>query len=219
MKKIVSSALALLLVIGSVSAQDVKQKGEGHHRKEQRKENYKDVNLSADQKAQMEVLKNNFKKEMADLKSNSSLSESEKKEKRNAIGKEFRSKANAILSPDQRNEVAKMREERKKEGRHTEFKKGNKKSTASGRGDKAKQMEQKLNLTAAQQQKVSSIKENYKPKFAAIRSNESLTDESKKDKMKTLRMARQQEIKAVLTPEQIEKLKNGRKEHSNKNTK
>jgi periplasmic protein CpxP/Spy len=75
------------------------------------------------------------------------------------------------------------------------------------------ELAQKLNLTDEQKSQFQKIRQNSLQQAKAIRSDSSLSDEQKKQKMADLRKDSHQQMFAVLTPEQKEKLKQMREEH------
>jgi len=83
----------------------------------------------------------------------------------------------------------------------------------AGRGERLKSLTEKLSLTEEQQTKVKEIYAKSGPELRELRAKgrESLSDDDKK-KMRELMKSQMQEIGAVLTPEQKEKMKEMRKE-------
>jgi Spy/CpxP family protein refolding chaperone len=86
-------------------------------------------------------------------------------------------------------------------------------------GDRHKDFEAELDLTAAQRAKVANIRTSFKPKFEALRNDTSLTEEQKRAKRKELMKQQQQQMKAVLTTEQVKKLEASKQQHSRKKSK
>ena len=78
-------------------------------------------------------------------------------------------------------------------------------------GERLKMMTEKLGLTEEQQGKIKDIFAANMPKVKALREDTALSQEDKRAKMMELRKAEAQEIRAVLTPEQQEKMKEMRK--------
>ena len=79
-------------------------------------------------------------------------------------------------------------------------------------GERLKVLTEKLGLTEEQQGKIKEIFEKNVPKAKALREDAALSQEDKRAKMMELRKAEAEEIRAVLTPEQQEKMKELRKE-------
>ena len=83
---------------------------------------------------------------------------------------------------------------------------------ARGAGERLKTMTEKLGLTEEQQGKIKEIFAKNAPKAKELRDDAALSQEDKRAKMMELRKAEAEEIRAVLTPEQQEKMKALRKE-------
>ena len=79
-------------------------------------------------------------------------------------------------------------------------------------GERLKALTEKLGLTEEQQGKIKEIFAKNMPKAKALREDTALSQEDKRAKMMELRKAEAEEIRAVLTPEQQEKMKELRKE-------
>ncbi len=62
-----------------------------------------------------------------------------------------------------------------------------------------------LSLTDAQVSSWKSLEEQYKPKFKALKSDSSITEEVKKVKMKELHSAKKADLKKILSEEQFAK--------------
>ena len=79
-------------------------------------------------------------------------------------------------------------------------------------GERLKMLTEKLGLTEEQQGKIKEIFAKNMPKAKEVREDAALSQEDKRAKMMELRKAEAEEIRAVLTPEQQEKMKALRKE-------
>jgi Spy/CpxP family protein refolding chaperone len=80
---------------------------------------------------------------------------------------------------------------------------------------------QDLNLTADQQKEMKSINMEFRSQVKAVRDDKSLNEDQKKQQVKSLHAKRQEKIKAILTPEQQQKLaqhKRPRKKQHNRET-
>jgi len=84
--------------------------------------------------------------------------------------------------------------------------------SAQTAGVKAK-VAKALNLTADQKVKLKAIRADVKAKTQTVNADGSLPPEAKKAKLKEIRAAGIAQIKAILTPEQQQKLKNLRRAH------
>ena len=206
MKRIITSAFVILLTIGAAQAQTTPgEKGHGH--KKEQKMAFDDLNLTADQKSRLQSIREDFKKGMTDLKNNNSLSAEEKQARRKTLHEQFRSQSEAVLTPAQKDQMAKKKAEWK--STHKEGVKGKGDRMAKGKGfERGKKMQEELGLTSEQQQKVSSIHSEFRPKFEALRNDNSLNKDQKKEKMRQLMQQQQEQMKSVLTPEQVQKMQN-----------
>jgi len=84
------------------------------------------------------------------------------------------------------------------------------------RGDRMQKMADKLNLTDAQKAKIKPIMENAMQQMKALRDNDKLTREQKRDKMRAIHQATQAKINPILTAaqrQQLAQMKAQRGEH------
>jgi Spy/CpxP family protein refolding chaperone len=210
MKKIITSALVLALVFGSAQAQKTSgDKGKGYN-KENRMGAYEKLNLTADQKSRLDALKATFKQQAADLKNNTQLSDEQRKTRKKELHQNFKSQADAILTPAQKEQLSQMKATRTAKEKNANFKgaKGNKMAM----GARGEGFQKELNLTQYQQTKITQIRSEYRTKFEALRNDNSLTQEQKRTKMQELIKAQQEQVKTILTKEQVEKMESARKE-------
>lgn len=214
MKKIFTSALILALTIGAAQAQTTPGKQQGH--KKEHKMAHDQLNLSAEQKTSMKKINEDFRKKMEDLKKQDQLTVAEMKQRRQALQEQHQSQIQAILTPAQKDQMAKM-----KANRNTMNKEGKARFDRKGKafGNKGADLQKELNLTESQQEKVAKIRSNYRTKMQDLRSDNTLSQDQKKAKMQELMKQQQEEVKSVLSKEQIEKMKSLRQEQRARNTK
>ncbi|HET9181752.1 MAG TPA: hypothetical protein VFP59_06445 [Candidatus Angelobacter sp.] len=81
------------------------------------------------------------------------------------------------------------------------------------RGNSMAQVLRKLNLTDAQKQQFHQIRQDWMKQARAIRSDSSLANNQKHEKMQALRKQEHQQIFSMLTPEQKVTLKQIREQH------
>jgi Spy/CpxP family protein refolding chaperone len=221
MKRIFSSALVIMLTIGAAQAQSTStDKHEGH--KKEHKKSFDNLNLSADQKARLQSIREDFKKQSADLKNNSSLSAEQKQARRKELHQQFRSQSDAVFTPSQKEQLTKMKAERKGKNKaaRKEWKKdGQAKARQGNRMQRGQGFQKELGLTADQQKKMEQMRTDFRNKFSSLRGDNALTQEQKKAKMQDIRKQQQEQMKSVLTPEQIQKMESLRQQRSKKNTK
>ena len=73
------------------------------------------------------------------------------------------------------------------------------------------QMKTKLALSDDQAAKLKANRQGFHNKMKAIHSDDKLSADQKKEQMKALAQQQRESMKSILTPEQMEKLKAGRK--------
>ena len=218
MKRIITSALVIMLTIGAAQAQTTTDKHQGH-KKEQNKA-FDDLNLSADQKARLQSIRENFKKQSADLKNNTSLSAEQKQTRRKELHEQFRTQSDAVLTPAQKEQMSKMKAEKKEKNKDAkkDWKKdGQAKADKGNRMQRGQDFQKELGLTADQLQKMEQIRTDFRNRFSSLRSDNSLTQEQKKSKMQELMKQQQDQMKTILTPEQIQKMQSARQQRTKKN--
>lgn len=196
MKKILSTALAIVLFVGASQAQTTDENNTRHHG--QRKEmGFDNLNLTADQKAKFQSIREAQKKEMGDLRKSGNVTP----EQRKAMHEKYSSQYKAILTPTQLEQWNKQKQEWKDKGEKGQGfgKRGN------GKGGQAAFFKKELNLTADQETKLKGIFQEFQTKAKDIRANNSLTQEQKHEQMRSLGEQYMAQGKAVLTAEQAKK--------------
>ncbi|MDB5251824.1 MAG: hypothetical protein JWP27_993 [Flaviaesturariibacter sp.] len=218
MKRILTSALAILLLAGAAQAQEKKEDAKaGKHKGH---EAMKGLNLTADQKAKMKALHEQQKAELEALR-NQSLTAAQRKEKMQQLHEAQKAKMDAILTNEQRAQLAKSQADRQAHARTGQWNRDGVARDTIGRrhadaareagnrraGQDGARLAKELNLTADQQAKVKAIQQDFKGRLEAVRNDESLSKEQKQAKAAELFKAQQEQMKAVLTAEQQEKMK------------
>lgn len=159
------------------------------------------LNLSAEQKEKMKAINAVFKKNMDALKSNTTISDNDKKLKRAEMIKDHKSQIKSILTPEQQEKAKEIRKEVRDEKLESE-KKG-----------RIEHFTKELNLSPDQSQKIEAINASFKQKMTAVKNNATLSEEQKKEQIKSLMQGHKADIESVLTDaqkEQLKKLKKGR---------
>ncbi len=206
MKKIALAITAL--VIGFTSMAQTADSS-GRHKEFHKMERHagaqylEKLNLTDDQKAQIKTLNDGFRQQMQDLKSNTGMSADDQKEKRKALMKEHKEKVEAILTPEQRKQAQDMRKE---------FADGNK---GEMRNQRFEEMTKNLNLTPEQSAKMKDLNASLRNNIQNIHQNTALSQEEKKEQMKSLMKKHKADMEALLTNEQKEQLKNNLKNRHN----
>ena len=220
MKRIFSSALVIMLTIGAAQAQSTStDKHEGH--KKEHNKSFDELNLSADQKARLQSIREDFRKQSADLKNSTTLTAEQKQARRKELHEQFRSQSEAVFTPAQKEQMTKKRaewKEKNKDGKRGWEKDGQAKAGKANRMQRGEGFEKELGLTTDQQQKMEQMRTDFRNKFSSLRNDNSLTDEQKKAKMQEMRKQQQEKMKSILTPDQIQKMESLRQQRNKKNT-
>jgi Spy/CpxP family protein refolding chaperone len=203
MKKVIISALAIVLTYGSVMAQEKTQEHKKHH-KEQYGKMAEKLNLSQQQKDQMKTLNDEFRKQMEELKKNDNITVKEQRTRREELAKNHRERIQSILTQEQKDQFEKMKKEHHDgaKGKTAKTKRSGK-NYGEGRMEK---MNERLNLSTEQSEKLKTLHSGMSEKIKNIRSNESLTQEQKKEQVKELMKKQKEEMKSILTEEQLKKM-------------
>jgi Spy/CpxP family protein refolding chaperone len=207
MKRIFVTAFAITLSVVAVQAQDIpERKHDGVHREGNKKHHGNEMdnlNLSEDQKTKLKALNAEHHKQMTELEKQDNITVKESKEKKEALRKDHFSKMQALLTPEQKAQV-----EKNKQDRRTRMQEMDK-----SRGER---MKKELNLTDEQSAKLDASRKSMSEKMKSIREDKSLTEDQRKEKAKELKKQQMENMKSILTDEQLQKLKEGGKRHDAK---
>lgn len=219
------SLIALLLTVGTLqcaSAQECTHKGpkgqkqcegmsadrkKGGHGRKGKKGMMSQLNLSADQKEKMKSLREEGKKKMDDLNSNTSITVKEFNDRKTAIKKEMNQKRDAILTNDQKDQLAKAKTSQQQK-REENFNK------------KLDRQKTKLGLSDDQVQKMKSLHDKTKSDVETIKNDNKLNDQEKKMKIKAIMKKAKENRNNIYTKEQRNKIEEhkskGKKNHDKK---
>jgi protein CpxP len=198
MKKILIAATALLMSTAALQAQTKEDTKTTHHKGVHGRKHMANLNLNDEQKKKAKEINESYHKQFADLKKNTSISVGDYRTKTAALKKEQHEKMQAILTPEQKNQAVAQRKEmgqKMKEGQAKRFDK----------------MKTQLGLTEEQSKKLKDSQAGFQTKIKSIREDKALTDEQKKEQVKAVFKQQHEQFKSVLTPEQLQKMKGGRK--------
>jgi Spy/CpxP family protein refolding chaperone len=172
-----------------------------HH---QRGEALQQLNLTDDQKSEMKTINEDFKQQMTDLKkSEDKITVTEWKSKLSSRRKDHHEKMQKVLTDEQKATLKKMRQEHKAD---------RKKHGAR----RLEHMKKELNLTDDQVNTLKKNHEDMEQKFKAIREDKSLTEDQKKAELKKFKQDQHESLKSILTPEQLQKLDEQKKQHKHR---
>jgi Spy/CpxP family protein refolding chaperone len=214
MKRITLSLLALAISFSIAQAQETtsppaKTQGKqfhGYHGKPGMKHHgeamyYAKLNLTADQQQQMKSINEATRSKMSDLrKQEATITVKAYKEQMKAIGKEKHEKIQAVLTPDQKQQLAKMRADRGKKFD----------GMAKNRMEK---MKKDLQLTDDQSAKIQALGTATRSKIKSIREDQSLSADQKKEQVMAAFKKQHEDMNSLLTPDQIKKMEAMRAKH------
>jgi len=208
MKKLIVSLMIAAFAAITVQAQEIpdRKRGESKRVEKERMFNKKELatlNLTEEQKGKMKSINQDLRKQMEDLNKQDNITVKESREKREALRKDHQAKFQSILTQEQKVQMEKDKEARKAKAK--EF------------GEKrAARMKEELKLTEEQSAKMAESRKQVGEKMKAIRENGSLTSEQKREQSKELMKKQKENMKSILTEEQLQKMKENRKHHTKK---
>ena len=199
MKKILLALIAVTITFSSIAqTKKLKEKNRTTQKnKEFKGDALEKLDLTKDQKNQLKVINQDFKQQMESLKTSNTTAK-DGKEKREALVKDHEQKVDAILTPEQRIKAAEFRSLSKGKSSHKKGKHG------EARFEK---VTKDLDLTADQQTKIKALNETLRSDAQNIEKNNSLTEDQKKEQLKSVRKKHKQELSSLLTNEQKAKSK------------
>ena len=158
----------------------------------------KGLNLSGNQKEQMKATRDKTKIQMVELNKIESITVKEYKARKEAIQKSQKEQMGKLLTDEQKNQLSQNKINRK--AKHDLHK--------AKRLDK---MKAHLKLTDGQVTKMKANREASQLKAKAIKENSQLSNTEKKEQLMGLKQAQKNSFKQLLTPEQINKMEEKKK--------
>ena len=158
----------------------------------------KQLNLTETQKEQFKAQKESFHKQMEELKKNDNITVKEWKNRKEALHKDQKTKMQAILTSDQKTQIEKMKAEHKAMNE----------IDAKARMEK---MKLRLGLTDEQAAKLKNNRTEMMEKMKALKENDKMDADKKKEQIKELMKKQKEQMKSILTEEQMKKLQEGQK--------
>jgi Spy/CpxP family protein refolding chaperone len=217
MKKFIAIASAVIFFAGAAQAQDSTKHRQHDHAVKGGQRFSKEIGLTEAQKAEFKTQNEAFRTQAKAIRDNQALSQDQKKTQLETLRKQQHEKMQSILTAEQKEKLKASAKENKgkfagKEGRE----KGKGKRDLKGakgmkNGPDVTKLKEKLNLTDAQVSKIKANQTDFKSKADAIKSNAQLSEEQKKEQFKALAEQRKENIKSILTAEQLEKMKSAKK--------
>jgi len=197
------NSLAILLMalsFGTLQAQESTE-GRKNAMKEHHEQLISDLKMSDEQSAEWTAIHKEYRPKIKALRTDESLSKEEKGSKAKALKAEMDEKLNALLSEEQAAKWKAMKDEKKDQRK------------GEGKAQRHEKMAQELGLTEKQSAAWMEIHEKYDAQKAAVKADSSLSEEARKKKMMSIRKDQEKAIKAILSPEQMAKLKAMKEEH------
>lgn len=205
MKKLIVFTLVLASVGFTASAQEKREAKAPKMEEKMRmhdKKAMQELNLTEAQKTQLKADREASKAKLEAIKNDASLSEQQKAEKAKAVHQEQKTKMQALLTTEQKAKMDESRKAAQLKGKEI--------------SEKKKQAYKDLNLTSEQSAKMKAQREASQAKIAEIKNNSSLTDEQKKEQIKSVMKSSKSDMKNILTEEQMKKMQEMKKDRHGK---
>jgi hypothetical protein len=158
------------------------------------------IHFSPDQRMQMQAINRDYRTKAADLFKNDNQTLGQYKAGLLALQKDRKSKLQALLTPEQKEQMEKRRQ------RATE----NAQVRAAARMERLKIH---LNLSDQQVATIKSKEADLRSRMQDLHSNDGLLPREKREKFKELGAQRRDIVKSVLTPDQLAKFNDMREDH------
>ena len=211
MKKLFVSIFALLAVSFSISAQEStpaqqeRQESKAAYRgsKKDKKDKLAALHLTPDQKKELKENRAEYKAKLAALDKDQTLSETERNAKKAALKKEKKSGTQALLTPQQREQMkaAKM-QDRKEDKAHAE--------------KRLSDMKKELALSDEQVTQLRAFDVSYHAKIKGIRNDNSLDETTRAKQIEGAKQANETRRRSILTADQVKKLDAMKNNHTRK---
>jgi len=198
MKKIILSVLVLSTVL-AVKAQEIPERKSEKPQMMERKKHHegmdmKNLNLTEEQKAKVKAQNETFHKKMEELKKNDGITVKDWKAKAETLRNEHKAAMAGILTAEQKAQIEKNKTDGKAKFAEMEKKRG-------------ERMKVELGLSDEQSKKLEANRKEIGDKMKSIREDKSLSEDQKKEQMKEVMKKQKENMKSVLTEEQLKKLK------------
>jgi len=197
MKKTILSLVVVLMAVIAVSAQQPEQAMKpGDHpafRKYGRDRIAKKLNFSDQQKDQLKNINSDYHKKVSELRKHEEITVREMKSQLAALHQQHREQIAALLTPAQKDQLAKMKQQ------------GIAMAKVNA-GARAEKLKIKLGLSDAQAGQLKTIRTDMAAKMKLIHTDNTLSQEQKREQFKTLVTAQKEQLKSILTAEQLQQL-------------
>ncbi len=203
MKKVLIPLIAIFAITFTANAQN-KMGNKGHqHHKHEKGMMAKQLNFSDAQKAQAKLINDDSRKKMQELNKQENITVKEMRTRKAAIQKDRKIKMDGLLTAEQKTKMTQLKAEQK----------AKKEEGYAKRMDK---MKTNLGLSEDQVSRLKAQREVNHAKAEKIKSNESLSQEQKKEQMMVLRKDAKEQNKKIFTTDQLKKMEEMKKSHEGK---
>jgi Spy/CpxP family protein refolding chaperone len=153
------------------------------------------AHFTPEQRKQAQAINVDYRKQQKALYNNNSMTLGEYKSKLAALQKDKKDKIMALLTPEQKNQMAQWKKKREENAQ------------VHGAA-RLERMRIELNLTDAQASTIKSQQQVLRKQMKDIMENDNLFRDQKRDEMKSLIAKNKENLKTVLTPQQYEQFEN-----------
>ena len=161
------------------------------------------LDLTDEQKEKLKSMTRDLRGKMEELRKKNDVAAKEFREKMEELRKEQQTQFQSILTPDQKDRMEKYKEASKAKFKEFGLKKQSK-------------LKERLDLNDEQVAKIAENRKAISEKIRAIRENNALMDDQKREEIKELMKKQKESMKSILTEEQMKKMKENRKDHMKK---
>ena len=193
MKKITFTLASCIILLSTSIAQEKSSSENKHHKKSNRQEMRKNLNLSQDQKEKIKSIQHEYKEKSKTLKSDDNMTRGDFKKQMKSLNDKRKAEVDATLTAVQKNQIKAERENKKNEMKQKSAERFNK-------------MSEKLGLDEKQKASIQSNQIKTQSEIKAIRDNKDLSESQKKDLISDLRTIQKESTKSILSAEQQAKL-------------
>ncbi len=214
MKKILFLSIALIAT-GSVFAQGGDRMPRSSEAIAQRQsEKMKSaLSLSESQYATVHDINLKYARTFSEMMKDSAVTREEKHNKMKQLREEKRTEIDKVLSAEQKQQWEKQKQDMK-------TKRGNRDHGPHKKGDHQNRRKndhtQSLGLSEAQTTKLDAVRKEFRTEISGIREDQKLSEEQRKEKMKTAWQNHEKSVEEILSPEQYVKWKESRKNGKHK---
>lgn len=207
MKKLIFAGLAavLAMTVTTIHAQDIPERKRDGHRMHSPMQK---LDLSEAQQQKLKAVNEDFRKKAMELRKQDDITVKESRTRMEALRKDHQASVQGLLTAEQKTKLEQMKKEGKQGGKEFRKQGGMKGKKEFGRRGQVNhdKLKSELGLTDEQAAKMKASREEMMKKMKAVRDDESLSSDARKEKMKALKEEHKTQMKKVLTAEQLKKL-------------